>query len=357
MRHFYDNDVDSKIQQTLEKLSFKNLATNTSKHVSMISKKFKLTEDDAYNTVIKYIKGFSTMFQITRDQKQVEVLRNSLQFVQRTPEWFAARKKIITASDIGYVLNMAGSREKIFKKKLSVPKKFMTSAPLEHGKCFEDVAISIYERRHNTHVEEFGLLLHPTIDFLGASPDGITREGIMLEIKCPYSRQIDGNIFLKKQTIGYWVQMQIQMEVCDLDFCHFLECEIKLYDDISQYHLDGQDRIRENGYEKGVVGEIFNNSTKEYSYLYPPFDLSTSEQLGWLDNEFKEYDKKSDCNKNFWMLNQISVVHINRDKQWFKNIYPKLVEFWDELQARKTNPSKYVKAKKNKGPDFSVCMF
>ena len=32
---------------------------------------------------------------------------------------------------------------------------------------------------------------HPSIPFLGASSEGITPEGMMLEIKCPPVRKID----------------------------------------------------------------------------------------------------------------------------------------------------------------------
>jgi hypothetical protein len=50
-------------------------------------------------------------------------------------------------------------------------------------------------------------LLHPTVAHLGASPDGITPYGVMVEIKCPYSKT------LKDIPEEYWAQMQGQLEV------------------------------------------------------------------------------------------------------------------------------------------------
>ena len=47
----------------------------------------------------------------------------------------------------------------------------------------------------------------------------------MLEIKCPYSRKIDGVI--KPE---YFSQMQGQLEVCDLEYCDFLECDFQKFD-------------------------------------------------------------------------------------------------------------------------------
>ena len=48
-----------------------------------------------------------------------------------------------------------------------------------------------YEIRNKTSVIEFGCLPHP-IYTIRCFPDGITPDGIMLEIKCPYSREIKG---------------------------------------------------------------------------------------------------------------------------------------------------------------------
>ena len=64
----------------------------------------------------------------------------------------------------------------------------------------------------SVEVFEFGILRHPTIECLGASPDGISDIGIMLEIKCPWKRK-------KTETIPeqYYYQIQGQLDVCSLD--------------------------------------------------------------------------------------------------------------------------------------------
>ena len=97
-----------------------------------------------------------------------------------------------------------------------------------HGIKFEDTAQKIYEHLTNTKVGEYGCIRHKTIHHLGASPDGIVIEcddpklaGRMLEIKCLYSRKLTGIPLYK-----YWVQCQLQMEVCNLEYCDFFECKI-----------------------------------------------------------------------------------------------------------------------------------
>ena len=46
----------------------------------------------------------------------------------------------------------------------------------------------------------------------------------MLEVKNIYNREIRG---IPKEE--YWIQMQIQMETCDLDICDFLETRFLEY--------------------------------------------------------------------------------------------------------------------------------
>ena len=78
-----------------------------------------------------------------------------------------------------------------------------------------------YEYINNTKVNEFGCIKHTKHDFLAASPDGIVCDmssnlyGRMLEIKNVVSRTITG------AKMEYWIQMQLQMEVCDLNECDF----------------------------------------------------------------------------------------------------------------------------------------
>ena len=37
---------------------------------------------------------------------------------------------------------------------------------------------------------EVGLVVHPELTWLGASPDGVTNTGRLIEIKCPFKRLI-----------------------------------------------------------------------------------------------------------------------------------------------------------------------
>jgi putative phage-type endonuclease len=182
---------------------------------------------------------------------------------QRTPAWLEFRNKRLTASDAAKALLITQYELDLYEKgvlfiETKTPKrgsccytgknikelyqskcvntvyKKLNSPSVVHGTRYEVVACTIYETREQETVIGFGLMPHPNIPFIGASPDGITqRTGRMLEIKVPYSRKIIGI-----PLIYYWIQMQMQLQCCQLDVCDFVECTIKTYTSEQQFIED-----------------------------------------------------------------------------------------------------------------------
>jgi putative phage-type endonuclease len=136
---------------------------------------------------------------------------------QRTPEWYSARKGLITASNF----HKAAAKPEQFIREKQNAKPFLGSDATRWGVKYEDVACLLYCHYNHTVVIEYGLLPHPTIAHLGASPDGITPYGVMIEIKCPYTKT------LKDIPDEYRAQMQGQMEVCELKECDFVVCRVR----------------------------------------------------------------------------------------------------------------------------------
>ncbi len=271
---------------------------------------------------------------------QVNFLKMIRQPEQRTKEWYEMRNGMITASDIAAVVgeDPYGNLKKVFNKKAFLAKdEFTGNFATEWGVKYEPMACAIYERKTKSHINHFGLIPHYStfqpqetylqpITFIGASPDGIRDDGIMLEIKCPTSRQITGI-----PPRYYWVQMQIQMECCNLDMCHFLECKFIEYSNKDEFYQ----ALDTNTHEKGVVS--YNESTKEYKYLYPL--PSIGEIQKWCD-------ENKDTKLSYFELATYSCVEVKRDPDWFKSVLPKIRDFWrDVLDARK-NPEKYMKKEK-----------
>ena len=88
-----------------------------------------------------------------------------------------------------------------------------------HGNAFEPVARAHYARVESQTVHEFGLKMHDTLPWLGATPDGVVASGAILEIKCPYSRPVLPRVRAKE----HYPQLQVLMQVFDVDECHFVQ--------------------------------------------------------------------------------------------------------------------------------------
>jgi putative phage-type endonuclease len=314
-------------------------------------------------------------------REQFKNLRAQPVIVQRSQEWYEIRKGMCTASDIAPIIGEGKykSRNDIIKKKCGKGKPFTGNAATRHGQRYEDVAIGIYEsRRGFIKVYEFGLLPHPTISCVGASPDGITKDGVMVEIKCPPRRKING-----KPPHGYWCQMQTQMEVCNLMVCDFFEALLVEYPNKETYLedkfnkdtlkdkefeniygenkigkleilLEGEiakiglfdyvkvsdDRRSSNGLEKGVIGRVMDMEKNEEKIVYPPMNLSTDEQEYYINKKIDKWTKKKKYkllgNKLiYWKLIRSSNVRVKRDVKWFQMALPKIKAFWAEVEERR----------------------
>ena len=140
---------------------------------------------------------------------------------------------------------------------------------------YEPVATTFYEKLNNLTVLEFGLVPHPEFKIFGASPDGICDIdspsdyiGRMLEIKCPPKRN-----FTSEVPRHYWMQMQGQLESCDLEECDFLETIFKEYENEEAFLNDGNkfNKTKDDKL-KGVIIRFFDGN--EPVYKYPPLNLN-----------------------------------------------------------------------------------
>ena len=155
--------------------------------------------------------------------KVVELLTRR-QWAQRTPEWYEIRRTLLTASDVAGALDV-----KPFKSYKGSPRADLLVKKLEnrpfgnmftaHGQKYEDEARDLMAAFIGEEVIDFGLLVHPTLPWLAASPDGVTKTGKCVEIKCPLKRAIvPGEI-----PHHYVSQVQVQMQVCGLDSTLFVQ--------------------------------------------------------------------------------------------------------------------------------------
>lgn len=283
---------------------------------------------------------------------RLDELRNIPQPEQRTAEWYSFRHNLITASN-AYKTLMEGAEynQIIFEKckPLYVPgengsdkedeksiKMVNVETTLHWGQKFEPLSVMIYEDLYDTKIEDFGCIQHSTYTFLGASPDGINvdssspRYGRMLEIKNIVNREITGIPKLE-----YWVQMQLQMETCQLEECDFLETRFKEYSDESSYHNDNEDST---GY-KGVI--MYFSKDGKPNYQYAPLDLvkSNTRLEKWEDKQHTEMEAQGYLwvRNIYWKLEEMSCVLVKRNKIWFDTVVGTMEKTWKTVVYEREN--------------------
>lgn len=276
------------------------------------------------------------LLKIVKYQNQLEELKKIPVIEQRSEEWYKARQTLISASDFGQALNRGEygtQRDFIIKKVTGKSKEIKYKKPLLWGVKYEDVATAIYSKRNKVIVYEFGLIKHTELDYIGASPDGISDLGIMLEIKCPYSRKISGKIMEQ-----YYDQIQGQLEVCDLDECDFLECEFEEYKDEEEF-INNTDELK----EKGIIIQYRENEDDEFKYLYSSLNDDIENIIKWKNNKIEEFDVTIDFKIDYWKIRKYNCQRVYRDKKLFEKMKNDLKFIWDKILYFRDNNSQYLK--------------
>ena len=275
-------------------------------------------------------------------QEKCDYLLNIPQPDQRTKEWYEFRHNHITASNAWKCLGTTSSVNQIILEKLTPLnvekyKPSLNDNPMTWGQRFEDISIMFYENKYNVKVDDLGCLEHPEHTFLAASPDGIitskNNNSRLLEIKNVVSRKIT-----KIPKPDYWMQMQLQMEVCDIDECDFLETKFVEYEGFSEFKCD----INETN--KGIIMMFVKNNeipVYEYSELYK--NIEDIEK--WMDEKMDYYEKVENIRwfKNiYWKMDEFSCIMVKRNKIWFENAIHKIKDVWEIIVNERENDCKNI---------------
>lgn len=175
-----------------------------------------------------------------------------------------------------------------------VPKERVDNERVRWGNSFEPHAKKIFYTKiaPEWKFADCGFVEHRRISFLGCSPDGILAKDdgslSMVEIKCPRWKSKGGEVSARKFVDGipihHWIQMQVQMEVCDIDTCHYFVCNFQFYQDYESYLAD----------EGAIKGKLEGSG-----YLF-----------------------------EYWFLESYELQVVSRDSSWFSSIERTLYDFW-----------------------------
>lgn len=255
---------------------------------------------------------------------------------QRTNDWYNFRHRYLTASSIWKAFGSPRTQNELIYEKckpIDVNKysqSVNTESPMHWGQKYEAVSVQWYEREFATKVSDYGCLPHRSIPYLAASPDGIVtkstcgRFGRMLEIKNVVNRDITG--IPKKE---YWIQMQMQMEVCELDECDFLETRFKEYDNYTEFVADGTFTHTADGQMKGAM--LYFNNDGAPLYEYAPLGVSESDYDTWEASMMAKHEGRTLVRTIYWRLDEVSCVLVLRNRTWFDHVKPALDDFWSTI--------------------------
>jgi hypothetical protein len=295
------------------------------------------------------------------ESEVVDLLCNKPQTAQHSADWYNQRRNRLTASEFAQILD--GRRGALLRQKLaSGGDRVGFNAPIgicqpdgemnatTWGHRFESITRHIYELEiagPNTVNDGLGRFTHATVPWLSASPDGLVTKGPLrgrlVEIKSPKTRQ--PGEFVPNE---YYVQMQIQMEVCDLDAVDFVEAQFAqrplhphgrgLAAPAAVPCGDNRGRPIESMSEadeaacskatwKGrieVRGHLEDSSTWRYHYTDPVEDLE--------DAVFKTDEDGPLLESSVWWLTGWYPRTVLRNNNWWQSVgWPNAQLFWAEV--------------------------
>ena len=295
------------------------------------------------------------------DQQKIEnriaELKTIKQPDQNTKEWFEFRWNLLSASSMWKVWGTQSSQNQLILGKCKPiddkSKHVNINSTFHHGHKYEPLSTMLYEYLFDTEISEWGCIRHRDYNFIGASPDGINtkkgndRYGRMLEIKNIVNREITG-----EPKMEYWIQMQIQMEVWDLDECDFLETRFKEYESEEDFKKDGSFQKTSNDKMKGIIVCFYDNGKPVYKYS--PLGISEEGYDKWYDDCLDKNSTITWVRNIYWYLDQYSCVLTLRNREWFNGVVNDIHNCWKTILYERQHGYEHRRPKKRKKKEEKV---
>jgi putative phage-type endonuclease len=157
---------------------------------------------------------------------------------QGSAEWLAARAGCLTASAIadmlaktktGEAASRANLRARLVAERLTgIPQDGFSNAAMQWGNEQEPFARAAYEIHSGNLVDQTGLVMHPSIPYAGASPDGLIDDCGLVEIKCPNTATHIKYLLSGDAPKEYQPQMLWQMECTERKWCDFVSFDPRM---------------------------------------------------------------------------------------------------------------------------------
>jgi putative phage-type endonuclease len=173
----------------------------------------------------------------SEDRIAAQVITDGLA-VQGTDEWKIEKLGHVSAGSVSDILAKGKSGEskmresykwRIVTERLTgqIQESFSNDAML-WGVETEEQARTTYELTYGVTVDQTGFVKHPTMQWVGASPDGMVGTDGLIEIKCPHTKTHLQTLESAKAPAIYIPQMQMQMWTMNRSWCDFVSYDPRL---------------------------------------------------------------------------------------------------------------------------------
>lgn len=152
---------------------------------------------------------------------------------QGSPEWFAARLGIPTASNFDKIVTSKGEPSKqaedyaytlAAERITGRMEESYSSKKMDQARELESEARALYELITDTQIQQVGVCYPSEAKLCAASPDGLVGEEGLIEIKCPLSKTSVRYLLKGELPVDYVQQAQGQLYVTGrmwLDFVSY----------------------------------------------------------------------------------------------------------------------------------------
>jgi len=228
---------------------------------------------------------------------------------QRSPEWFAQRKKRITGSNVGAILGMDPYRDRhdvmraMVRDAMGAESEFSGNIATNYGTANEQNARMDFELEIGLPVMDAPFV--PYEDWAGASPDGWVGDNAIIEIKCPFSLRKDEQPVFKRlrgEQEHYYAQVQFQLFCTGKDKAYFwqwspygndltvVQVDHAWRDEnlpkLRQFFAEFLHELESNSAEHLALKRITLDSPEAHKMVREWDEIS--EQLGWLEERKKD---------------------------------------------------------------------
>ena len=195
---------------------------------------------------------------------------------QRSPEWHAQRKLRLTGSRVGAILGLSPWQKpddvlrEMVREHHGAESEFTGNQATDWGNRHETRALLCFMRHTGLQVEQCGFFSYG--DRMGASPDGLTSDGGVLEIKVPYGLRKGGEFKPLEEQPHYAAQVQMELLATGRKHAYFAQYRAPYGDPLAHDYVQEAMHIERVEFDAGWIDRVLPELDVFYKRLIAELD-------------------------------------------------------------------------------------